>query len=160
MRRFPSSFSSPIKLLRRLIVAAQAQRAVSFYIADLLVRQMVAEQARFRRALMDLEKEKAMRRQQLQAAVQAVHRLVNVITVQHVLHRALNSAVTALDAQANASKEPRQKKKANSASVSIREAPATGGPPGLRVPFGGNPSGEGTHRNTILASSDVFSATP
>src|SRR5215472_9789386 len=73
--------------------------------ADLLVRQMVAEQARFRRALTELEKEKAMRRQQLEAAVQAVHRLVNVITVQHVLHRALNSAVTALDAQAKASKE-------------------------------------------------------
>jgi hypothetical protein len=67
--------------------------------ADLLVRQMVAEQARFRKTLTELEKEKAMRRQQLEAAVQAVHRLVNVITVQHVLHRALNSAVTALDAQ-------------------------------------------------------------
>ena len=67
--------------------------------ADLLVRQMVAEQARFRAALTELEKEKAMRRQQLEAAVQAVHRLVNVITVRHVLHRALNSAVSALDAQ-------------------------------------------------------------
>jgi ABC-type transporter Mla subunit MlaD len=79
--------------------------------ADLLVGQMVAEQARFRRALTELEKEKAMRRQQLEAAVQAVHRLVSVITVQHVLHRALNSAVTALDAQAEASKEPLQKGK-------------------------------------------------
>ena len=55
-----------------------------------------------------------MRRQQLEAAVQAVHRLVSVITVQHVLHRALNSAVTALDAQAEASKEPLQKRKPDS----------------------------------------------
>ena len=83
--------------------------------ADLLVRQMVAEQARFRAALAELEKEKAMRRQQLEAAVQAVHRLVNVITVQHVLHRALNSAVTALDAHAETSTE------AGSASPSSKE---------------------------------------
>jgi hypothetical protein len=86
--------------------------------ADLLVRQMVAEQARFRMVLTELEKEKAMRRQQLERAVQAVHRLVNVITVQHVLHRALNSAVTALDAQ------PLQKKKAESASTSKETIPA------------------------------------
>ena len=97
--------------------------------ADLLVRQMVAEQARFRRALTELEKEKAMRRQQLEAAVQAVHRLVNVITVQHVLHRALNSAVTALDAQAEASKEPLQKKKAESASTSSKEMIPAGSAP-------------------------------
>ena len=97
--------------------------------ADLLVRQMVAEQAGFRRALTELEKEKAMRRQQLEAAVQAVHRLVNVITVQHVLHRALNSAVTALDAQAEASKEPLQKKKAESASASSKETIPAGSAP-------------------------------
>ena len=96
--------------------------------ADLLVKQMVAEQARFRRALTELEKEKAMRRQQ--AAVQAVHRLVNVITVQHVLHRALNSAVTALDAQAEASNEPLQKKKTESASsTSSKEMIAAGSAP-------------------------------
>jgi hypothetical protein len=86
--------------------------------ADLLVRQMVAEQARYRAALIELEKEKAIQRQRLDRAVQAVHGLVNVITVQHVLHRALNSAVTALDAQAEASKEPLQKKKAESACTS------------------------------------------
>ena len=90
--------------------------------ADLLVRQMVAEQARFRKTLTELEKEKAMRRQQLEAAVQAVHRLVNVITVQHVLHRALNSAVTALDAQAETSKGPLQNEKAESPSPSLKEA--------------------------------------
>ena len=97
--------------------------------ADLLVRQMVAEQARFRKTLTELEKEKAMGRQQLEAAVQAVHRLVNVITVQHVLHRALNSAVTALDAQAEASKEPLQKKKAESASTSSKETIRAGSTP-------------------------------
>jgi hypothetical protein len=97
--------------------------------ADLLVRQMVAEQARFRAALTELEKEKATRRQQLEAAVQAVHRLVNVITVQHVLHRALNSAVPALDAQAEASKEPLQKKKAESASTSSKEMIPAGSAP-------------------------------
>ena len=83
--------------------------------ADLLMRKMVAEQARFRRALTELEKERAIRRQRLEAAVQAVHRLVNVITVQHVLHRALNSAVTALDAHAETSTE------AGSASPSSKE---------------------------------------
>jgi len=71
--------------------------------ADLLVRQMLAEQARFRAALTVLEKEKAIRRQRLEKAVQAIHGLVNVITVQHVLHRALNSAVTALDPHAKTS---------------------------------------------------------
>jgi ABC-type transporter Mla subunit MlaD len=90
--------------------------------ADLLVGQMVAEQARFRAALTELEKEKAMRRQQLEAAVQAVHRLVNVITVQHVLHRALNSAVTALDAHAETSKGPLQNEKGESPSPSLKEA--------------------------------------
>jgi hypothetical protein len=97
--------------------------------ADLLVRQMVAEQARFRRALTEMEKEKAMRRQQLEAAVQAVHRLVKVITVQHVLHRALNSAVIALDTQAEASKQPLQKKKAESASTSSKETIPAGSVP-------------------------------
>ena len=91
--------------------------------ADLLVRQMVAEQARYRAALMELEKEKAIQRQRLERAVQAVHGLVNVITVQHVLHRALNSAVTALDAQAETSKGPLQNEKAESPGPSSKEGP-------------------------------------
>jgi hypothetical protein len=89
--------------------------------ADLLMRKMVAEQARFRRALTELEKERAIRRQRLEAAVQAVHRLVNVITVQHVLHRALNSAVTALDAHA-VTLAPPQNEKGDSPSPSLKEA--------------------------------------
>jgi hypothetical protein len=97
--------------------------------ADMLVRQMVAEHARFRMVLTELEKEKAIRRQQLERAVQAVHRLVNVVTVQHVLHRALNSAVTALDAQAETSKEPLQKKKVESASTSSKETIPAGSAP-------------------------------
>ena len=92
--------------------------------ADLLVRQMVAEQARFRAALTELEKEKAIQRQRLERAVQAVHGLVNVITVQHVLHRALNSAVTALDAHAETSKGPLENKKAD-----LKEAPQELSPP-------------------------------
>src|SRR5262249_45120163 len=97
--------------------------------ADLLVKQMVAEQARFRTALTELEKEKAMRRQQLEAAGKAVHRLVNVITVQHVLHPALTSAIIHLDAQAEASNEPLKKKKAESASTSSKEMIPAGSPP-------------------------------
>ena len=84
--------------------------------ADLLVRQMVAEQARYRAALTELEKEKTGR------AVQAVHGLVNIITVQHVLHRALSSAVAALDAQAETSKGPLQNVKA-APSPSSKEGP-------------------------------------
>jgi hypothetical protein len=80
--------------------------------ADLLVKQMVAEQARFRIALTELEREEAIRRQRLETALQAVQRLINIITVQHALHRALNSAVSALDAQAEASRKPLQKEKA------------------------------------------------
>ena len=98
--------------------------------ADLLVRQMVAEQARYRAALTELKKEKTIQRQRLERAVQAVHGLVNIITVQHVLHRALNSAVTALDAQAEASNEPLQKKKTESASsTSSKEMIAAGSAP-------------------------------
>jgi hypothetical protein len=95
--------------------------------ADLLVRQMVAEQARYRAALTELKKEKTIQRQRLERAVQAVHGLVNIITVQHVLHRALNSAVTALDAQAETSKGPLQNEKAESPSPSLKEA-ALGAP--------------------------------
>ena len=90
--------------------------------ADLLVRQMVAEQARYRAALTELKKEKTIQRQRLERAVQAVRGLVNIITVQHVLHRALNSAVTALDAQAETSKGPLQNVKA-APSPSSKEGP-------------------------------------
>jgi len=68
--------------------------------ADLLVRQMVAEQVQFRTSLSELQKGKAVQRQRLEAALQAVHNLINVLTVRYALHRALNSAVVALDAQA------------------------------------------------------------
>jgi hypothetical protein len=65
--------------------------------ADLVVKQMVAEQARFRTEITELEKNEAARRQQIEAALQAVQRLINILTVQHALHRGLNSAVAALD---------------------------------------------------------------
>jgi hypothetical protein len=84
--------------------------------ADLLVRQMVSEQARFRTSLSALENEEAIRRQRLEAALQAVHRIINIVTVQDALRRGLKSAVAALDAQAETSKKPLQKEKAESAS--------------------------------------------
>jgi hypothetical protein len=65
--------------------------------ADLLVKQMIAEHARFRCALTELENEEAIRRQRLQTALQAVQRLIDVLAVQHALHRGLKSAVAALD---------------------------------------------------------------
>ena len=81
--------------------------------ADLLVKQMIAEQARFRCALTELKKEEAIRRQRLQTALQAVQRLINVLGVQHALHRGLKSAVGALDnlrpVQASAREGKREK---------------------------------------------------
>jgi len=84
--------------------------------ADLLVRQMVAEQVRFRTALTELEKEEAIRRRRLETTLQAVHRLINIVTVQDALRRGLKSAVAALDAQAETSKKPPEKEKPESAS--------------------------------------------
>ena len=88
--------------------------------ADLIVGQMVAEQARFRQQLMKLNEERATRRQQLETTRQSIHRFINILTVQHVLHRALKSAVTALDAQAEKSEKALQKEKAE-ASPSSKE---------------------------------------
>jgi len=88
--------------------------------ADLIVGQMVAEQARFRQQLMKLNEERATRRQQLETARQSIHRFINILTVQHVLHRALKSAVIALDTQAEKSEKALQKEKAE-ASPSSKE---------------------------------------
>ena len=89
--------------------------------ADLIVGQMVAEQARFRQQLMKLNKERATRRQQLETARQSIHRFINILTVQHVLHRALKSAVTALDAQAEKSEKAALQKEKAEASPSSKE---------------------------------------
>jgi hypothetical protein len=82
--------------------------------ADLLMRQMVAEQAQFRAALAEIESEERIRRQQLQTALQAVQRLINVLGVQHALHRGLKSAVAALDilgpAQASATEGKKEQR--------------------------------------------------
>jgi len=91
--------------------------------ADLIVGQMVAEQARFRQQLMKLNKERATRRQQLETARQSIHRFINILTVQHVLHRALKSAVTALDAQAEKSEKALQKEKAEASPSSKETVP-------------------------------------
>jgi hypothetical protein len=79
--------------------------------ADLLVRQMVAEQAQFRAALADMEREEKARRQRLQTALQTVQRLINVLTVQHALHRGLKSAVSALNTLGLAPASAREGKK-------------------------------------------------
>jgi hypothetical protein len=81
--------------------------------ADLLVKQMIAEQARFRCALTELEKEEAIRRQRLKTALEAVERLIKVLGVQHALHRGLKSAVAALDTLGPA--RPQQKARMKSA---------------------------------------------
>ena len=94
--------------------------------ADLLVRQMVAEQARFRASLSALENEEAIRRKRLETALQAVHRAIHITTVRDVLLRGLKSAVAALDAQAETSKGPLQNEKAESPSPSLKKA-APGG---------------------------------
>jgi hypothetical protein len=87
--------------------------------ADQLVRQMVAEQARFRAELADIKREEAIRRQRLQTALQAVQRLMNVLSVQHALHRGLKSAVAALDilgpAQASATEGKKEKREISKA---------------------------------------------
>src|SRR5262245_62788751 len=91
--------------------------------ADLIVGQMVAEQARFRQQLMKLDKERATRRRQLETARQSIHRFINILTVQHVLHRALKSAVTALDAEAEKSEKALQKEKAEAGPSSKETIP-------------------------------------
>src|SRR5262245_6508943 len=91
--------------------------------ADLIVGQMVAEQTRYRQQLAQLNEERATRRQQLKTARQSIHRFINVLTVQHVLHRALKSAVTALDAQAEKSEKALRKEKAEASPSSEETVP-------------------------------------
>ena len=86
--------------------------------ADLLVREMIAEQARFRTALTEVKKEEAIRRARLETSLQAVHRAISIASVQDALLRGLKSAVTALDAQGQAAKESLQHGQAKSTTPS------------------------------------------
>jgi hypothetical protein len=88
--------------------------------ADLLVREMIAEQARFRTTLTKLKKEEAIRREQLEASLKAVHRAISIAGVQDALLRGLKSAVTALDAQGEAPKELPQHGQAKSTNDQIK----------------------------------------
>jgi hypothetical protein len=65
--------------------------------ADLLRAQIDSAQARFQAVITELNKEKAIQRQRLETEVQAVHRLIHIMSVQNALHCGLKSAVAALD---------------------------------------------------------------
>jgi len=65
--------------------------------ADLIQAQIDSAQARFQAVITELNKEKAIQRQRLETEVQAVHRLIHIVSVQNALHRGLKSAVAALD---------------------------------------------------------------
>jgi hypothetical protein len=65
--------------------------------ADLLQGEIDSTQARFQTVIAALNKERAAERQRLETELQAVHRLINIVTVQHALHRGLKFAVAALD---------------------------------------------------------------
>jgi hypothetical protein len=65
--------------------------------AELLRVQIDSAQARFQAVISQLNEERAIQRQRLESEVQAVHRLMHIVSIQHALHRGLKSAVTALD---------------------------------------------------------------
>jgi hypothetical protein len=96
--------------------------------ADLLQGQIDSAQARFQAVITELKKERATQRQRLETELQAVHRLINIVTMQHALRSALQSAVAALDkvAPAEMSKTELQKGKAESTDSRTAET-ASGG---------------------------------
>ena len=66
--------------------------------ADFLQRQIASAQVRFQAVMTELKEERATQRLKLETQIQAIHRLINLMSMQHALHRGLNSAVAALDA--------------------------------------------------------------
>jgi hypothetical protein len=64
--------------------------------ADLLRGEIDSAQARFQAVITELKKERATQRQRLETELQAVYRLINIVTVQHAFRNALKSAVAAL----------------------------------------------------------------
>jgi hypothetical protein len=90
--------------------------------ADLLARQINAAQARFQVLMTELKNEKAIQRQRLETELQAIHRLINIVTVQHALHRGLKSAVAALDTIVDAKRSKKQLQKEEKAEPAIQAA--------------------------------------
>jgi hypothetical protein len=81
--------------------------------ADLLQRQIDNAQARFQGVMTKLKKDSATQRQRLETELQAIHRLINLVSMQHALHRGLKSAVAALDALGAAKMSEIESKKDN-----------------------------------------------
>ena len=65
--------------------------------ANLLQGQIDSAQARFQAVITQLRNERATQRQGLETELQAVHRLIHIVSIQQALHRGLKSAVAALD---------------------------------------------------------------
>ena len=81
--------------------------------ADLLQRQIDNAQARFQAVMTKLKKDSATQLQRLETELQAIHRLINLVSMQHALHRGLKSAVAALDALGAAKMSEIESKKDN-----------------------------------------------
>jgi len=84
--------------------------------ADLLQRQLDSAQARFHAVMTELKEERATQRLKLETQIQAIHRLINLLSMQHALHRGLKSAVAALDALSAAKVSGTEGKKDNGKS--------------------------------------------
>jgi hypothetical protein len=95
--------------------------------ANLLQGQIDIAQARFQTVITELKKERAIQRQRLETELQTVHRLINIVTMQHALRTALQSAVAALD-------------KVAPAEMSKIELPNPTNPPTGANAAGGDPS--------------------
>src|SRR5512132_1148272 len=60
--------------------------------ADFLQRQIASAQARFHAVMTELKEERATQRLKLETQIQAIHRLINLLSMQHALHRGVKSA--------------------------------------------------------------------
>jgi len=65
--------------------------------ANLLQGQIDSAQARFQAVITQLRNERATQRQRFETELQAVHRLIHIVSIQQALQRGLKSAVAALD---------------------------------------------------------------
>ena len=81
--------------------------------ADFLQRQIDSAQVRFQAVMTELKEERATQRLKLETQIQAIHRLINLLSMQHALHRGLKSAVAALDALSAAKVSETESKKDN-----------------------------------------------
>jgi hypothetical protein len=80
--------------------------------------QIDSAQARFQAVITELKEERATQRLKLETKLQAIHRIINLLSVQHALHRGLKSAVAALDALSAAKVSRTEGKKDNGTSDS------------------------------------------